>query len=472
MRGGSASDATSSGSPNTTSSTRLDALGVSASNRTLSAMEHGQGVDVGRLPELAVALDCSVTYLLGLTEEPAAVGAGRVPGAATHDSDGTASGARGAGRPAAAAHRLDTRSGNPRNRRLDATRAMHELSLCGAIAEIASRRAGDRTVGVIHLQYRAAAPGGPGHADLLLVHGQRGHRPGRFGAGGRAGAGRAAVPRLRRTRLSWASAIAFACAACGGLDVEAVAGEEFLVTELELAGASDVGRFHRHDDGTVHEHAPRSWRSHEQPPRPTTVGDHSGYATGPERVSVLERIFDENDRLAGANRHDLDAAGVVAVNVMSSPGAGKTTVLRETLSRLGDAAAGRGRRGRHRDEPRRRPACAASAQQVELVNTGNGFGGECHLDAPMVALGAACGCRSTSWISSSSRTSATWSARPSSTSASTPRAMVYSVTEGEDKPLKYPVMFRSADLVARQQDRPAAAPGLRPAAVRGATSRR
>jgi transcriptional regulator with XRE-family HTH domain len=49
---------------------RLDALGMSASNRMLSAMEHGQGVDVGRLPELAVALDCSVTYLLGLTEDP------------------------------------------------------------------------------------------------------------------------------------------------------------------------------------------------------------------------------------------------------------------------------------------------------------------------------------------------------------------------------------------------------------------
>ncbi len=49
---------------------RLSALGVSATNRTLSAMEHGQGVDVGRLPELALALDCTVTYLLGLTTEP------------------------------------------------------------------------------------------------------------------------------------------------------------------------------------------------------------------------------------------------------------------------------------------------------------------------------------------------------------------------------------------------------------------
>jgi transcriptional regulator with XRE-family HTH domain len=49
---------------------RLVALGVAATNRTLSAMEHGQGVDVGRLPELAVALDCTVTYLLGLTDDP------------------------------------------------------------------------------------------------------------------------------------------------------------------------------------------------------------------------------------------------------------------------------------------------------------------------------------------------------------------------------------------------------------------
>lgn len=49
---------------------RLGGLGVSTTNRTLSAMEHGQGVDVGRLPELAAALDCTVTYLLGLTSDP------------------------------------------------------------------------------------------------------------------------------------------------------------------------------------------------------------------------------------------------------------------------------------------------------------------------------------------------------------------------------------------------------------------
>jgi transcriptional regulator with XRE-family HTH domain len=49
---------------------RLARMGVSSTNRALSAMEHGQGIDVGRLPELAIALDCTVTFLLGLTCDP------------------------------------------------------------------------------------------------------------------------------------------------------------------------------------------------------------------------------------------------------------------------------------------------------------------------------------------------------------------------------------------------------------------
>src|SRR5690348_1635881 len=49
---------------------RLTALGIGATNRSLSAMEHGQGLDIGRLPEIATALDCTITYLLGLTANP------------------------------------------------------------------------------------------------------------------------------------------------------------------------------------------------------------------------------------------------------------------------------------------------------------------------------------------------------------------------------------------------------------------
>lgn len=50
--------------------TRLASLGVSSTNKSLSSLEHGAGIDVGKLPELAVALDCTVTYLLGLTNDP------------------------------------------------------------------------------------------------------------------------------------------------------------------------------------------------------------------------------------------------------------------------------------------------------------------------------------------------------------------------------------------------------------------
>lgn len=50
--------------------TRLARAGVRTTNRALSSLEHGAGVDVAKLPELAAALDCTVTYLVGLTDDP------------------------------------------------------------------------------------------------------------------------------------------------------------------------------------------------------------------------------------------------------------------------------------------------------------------------------------------------------------------------------------------------------------------
>jgi transcriptional regulator with XRE-family HTH domain len=50
--------------------TRLGRVGVLTTNRALSSLEHGTGVDVAKLPELAIALDCTITYLLGLTDDP------------------------------------------------------------------------------------------------------------------------------------------------------------------------------------------------------------------------------------------------------------------------------------------------------------------------------------------------------------------------------------------------------------------
>jgi len=99
-----------------------------------------------------------------------------------------------------------------------------------------------------------------------------------------------------------------------------------------------MGRFHRHDDGTEHDHDHPHDRAHQPDPEGSAVsaehGDLSAYGTGVERVSVLERIFDENDRAAATNRAAFDAHGVRAVNLMSSPGAGKTAVLVHTLRHL------------------------------------------------------------------------------------------------------------------------------------------
>ena len=68
-----------------------------------------------------------------------------------------------------------------------------------------------------------------------------------------------------------------------------------------------MGRFHRHDDGTVHEHDHLDDHAHvdgqghpDGHDHPHEHGDHSGYGTGRERIEVLEAIFGENDRLAAA----------------------------------------------------------------------------------------------------------------------------------------------------------------------------
>ena len=197
-----------------------------------------------------------------------------------------------------------------------------------------------------------------------------------------------------------------------------------------------MGRFHRHVDGTTHTH---ERHDHE-------LGDHTAYATGPERVTVLERIFTENDRAADANRSAFADAGVVCLNVMSSPGAGKTTVLATTLTHLRErglrAGVVEGDIETSIDADRLR----GLAQQVSLLNTAHGFGGECHLDAPMVAR-ALHGLDLDELDVVLVENVGNLVCPAEFDVGAHQRVMVCSVTEGEDKPLKYPVMFRSVDAV-------------------------
>jgi hydrogenase nickel incorporation protein HypB len=203
-----------------------------------------------------------------------------------------------------------------------------------------------------------------------------------------------------------------------------------------------MGRFHRHPDGTDHQHDHDHDHDHDQA---VAHGDLSGYRTGPERVLVLERIFSENDRCAAANRAALDRAGVVAVNLMSSPGAGKTEILRHTLTNLPEP----GRIGIIEGDIETSidaDRLSGFGAQIALLNTGNGFGGECHLDAPMVASALSRLDLATLDLLFVENVGNLVCPAEFDVGAHH-RVMVYAITEGEEKPLKYPVMFRSVELV-------------------------
>lgn len=198
-----------------------------------------------------------------------------------------------------------------------------------------------------------------------------------------------------------------------------------------------MGRFHRHDDGTVHTH------EHDDPDH--QHGDHGQYRTGKQRVDVLEAIFAENDALADVNRAAFEGNGVRTLNLMSSPGSGKTTILQATLDELADdLAIGviEGDIATDLDAAKLRGRGA----QISLLNTSNGFGGECHLDAPMVNR-ALPGLDLPALDLVIIENVGNLVCPAEFDVGEHAKAMVYSVTEGEDKPLKYPVMFRSVDVV-------------------------
>jgi hydrogenase nickel incorporation protein HypB len=162
------------------------------------------------------------------------------------------------------------------------------------------------------------------------------------------------------------------------------------------------------------------------------------------KVRIVEGILDANDTIARANRADFDAARVAVVNLMSAPGAGKTSLLERVVRDLDGLRLGvlEGDVQGSLDADR----LATLHVPVTQINTDPGFGGECHLDANMVR-----------------------SALPSIPLdeldllvienvgnlvcpaefrvGENRRVMVSSVAEGEDKPLKYPLMFRACELV-------------------------
>src|SRR6185312_3355888 len=188
-----------------------------------------------------------------------------------------------------------------------------------------------------------------------------------------------------------------------------------------------------HEPGHDHDHPHPHDHDHEH------THDHDDGHT--HAVRIERDLLAKNDHLAGHNRSWLAERGILAVNLVSSPGAGKTTLLEATIRALG-AELGlsviEGDQATEHDAARIRAAGAPAVQ----VNTGAG----CHLDADMIA-----------------RALASLAPRPRSVVlienvgnlvcpalfdlGERAKVVVASVTEGDDKPLKYPYMFREASLV-------------------------
>jgi len=208
-----------------------------------------------------------------------------------------------------------------------------------------------------------------------------------------------------------------------------------------------VGRVHVHADGKVHEHDEGPGHRHDDDGGHRDIGDHSGYAaTGTVRVEVLERILSENERVAAANRRDFASAGVVSVNLMSSPGAGKTTLLKRTLAEIGGTRRVGILEGDIATSLDADELAGSGAAAISLVNTSAGFGGECHLDAVMVRSGL--GRLPLPELDLLVIENVGNLVCPAEFDVGEhAKVMVYAITEGEEKPLKYPVMFRAVDAV-------------------------
>jgi hydrogenase nickel incorporation protein HypB len=162
------------------------------------------------------------------------------------------------------------------------------------------------------------------------------------------------------------------------------------------------------------------------------------------KVKVVEDALDANNTIARANRDDFDRADVTVVNLMSAPGAGKTALLERVVSGLDGVRVGvlEGDVQGSLDADR----LAGLQVPVTQLNTDAGFGGECHLDANMVR----------SALPEIPLDDIDLLVIENVGNLVCPaefrvgedvRVMVSSVTEGEDKPLKYPLMFRACELV-------------------------
>ncbi|MGA2568784.1 MAG: hydrogenase nickel incorporation protein HypB, partial [Pseudolabrys sp.] len=200
---------------------------------------------------------------------------------------------------------------------------------------------------------------------------------------------------------------------------------------------------HTHADGITHSH-PHS-HAHGHSHAHEDAHDHTldaAAGAGTARLVSVERdILEKNDAIAAENRRDLQATKTLALNLVSSPGSGKTALLVETLKRIGDkypVAVIEGDQETTADADRIRATGAPAIQ----INTGKG----CHLDADLVRTGMSrLGTPANGILFIENVGNLVCPAGFDLGEAH--KVVIVSVTEGEDKPLKYSGMFAASGLM-------------------------
>ena len=231
------------------------------------------------------------------------------------------------------------------------------------------------------------------------------------------------------------------CATCG-------CGDDSGVRLTLLEPGSSRGSQHEHDPGHHHpghghdhgDHQMDHQADHHYPDQGSSH-DHSRRDIADRTIVLEQQILAKNASLASRNRGWLEGRGVFAINLMSSPGAGKTTLLERTIDELTDEIDVFVIEG-DQETPLDAERIRASGRPVVQVNTGAG----CHLDADMIndALHRLDPARGSLLVIENVGNLVC----PALFDLGEARRVVLtSVTEGADKPLKYPHMFRGADLV-------------------------
>jgi len=193
----------------------------------------------------------------------------------------------------------------------------------------------------------------------------------------------------------------------------------------------DHGHDHHHDHGHDHHHDHHHDHGH-------THDHHDGGAS--RTLQVETDILQQNNLLAQRNRGWLEAKGILALNLVSSPGSGKTTLLERTITALKDefpVSVIEGDQQTLNDANR----IAATGAPVIQINTGKG----CHLDAQMIRRA----CDELAPVDQSLlmiENVGNLVCPAMFDLGEAAKIVIISVTEGDDKPLKYPTMFAAADL--------------------------